>query len=75
MSCKLTEQIKFNVGDIIHDIEDSDCYFVGKVTEVKNNIVTKYKLISVIWNGEEDTECEDLNTEIEPRWWYNNKLI
>jgi hypothetical protein len=73
MSCELTEQITFNVGDLIQDIEDGDCYFVGKVTEIKNNIVTKYKLISIIWNGEEDTESEDLNTEIEPRWWYYTK--
>jgi hypothetical protein len=73
MSCKLVEPIIINVGDLIQDIEDGDCYFVGKVTEIKNNIVTKYKLISIIWNGEEDTECEDLNTEIEPRWWYYTK--
>jgi len=73
MSCEITEQIIFNIGDIIKDIEDGDCYFIGKVTEVKNKVVTKYKLISIIWNGEEDTECKYLNTKIEPRWWYINK--
>jgi hypothetical protein len=73
MSCELVKPIIINVGDLIQDIEDGDCYFVGKVTEIKNNIVTKYKLISIIWNGEEDTESEDLNTEIEPRWWYYTK--
>ena len=73
MSCELLKPIIINVGDLIQDIEDGDCYFVGKVTEIKNNIVTKYKLISIIWNGEEDTESEDLNTEIEPRWWYYTK--
>jgi len=73
MSCELLKPIIINVCDLIQDIEDGDCYFVGKVTEIKNNIVTKYKLISIIWNGEEDTESEDLNTEIEPRWWYYTK--
>ncbi len=63
-----------SVGDIIHDVEDGDCYFVGEVTEVKNNEVTKYKLLKVIWSGEEDAECKDLNTEIEPRWWYITKI-
>jgi len=27
----------FNVGDIIRDVEDGDCYFEGQVTEVVEN--------------------------------------
>jgi hypothetical protein len=73
MSCQLTEKIEFNIGDTIQDIEDGDCYFEGIVTQVKNNKVTKYKLCKIIWSEKEDTECKDLNTEIEPRWWYITK--
>lgn len=61
------------IGEIIKDIEDGDCYFIGQVTKIKNNKVIKYKLLKIIWSGEEDKECEDLNTEIEPRWWYIEK--
>ena len=61
------------IGEIIKDIEDGDCYFIGQVTEIKNNEVVKYKLLKIIWSGEEDNEYEDLNTEIQPRWWYIEK--
>jgi hypothetical protein len=60
----------FKIGDIIKDVEDGDCYFIGQITEIKNNEVIKYKLLKIIWNGEEEIESEELNTEIEPRWWY-----
>jgi hypothetical protein len=63
----------FSVGDIIRDVEDGDCYFEGQVTEIEKNEVTKYKLLKIIWSGEEDKDCEDLNTIIEPRWWYITK--
>jgi hypothetical protein len=35
--------MKFKIGDIIRDVEDGDCYYVGEVTEVENNEVAKYK--------------------------------
>jgi hypothetical protein len=63
----------FSVGDIIRDVEDGDCYFEGQVTEIEKNEVTKYKLLKIIWSGEEDKEYKDLNTIIEPRWWYITK--
>ena len=44
----------FAVGDIIRDVEDGDCYFEGQVTEIEKNEVTKYKLLKIIWSGEED---------------------
>jgi hypothetical protein len=65
--------MKFSVGDIIRDVEDGDCYFEGQVTEIEKNEVTKYKLLKIIWSGEEDKESKDLNTIIEPRWWYITK--
>jgi hypothetical protein len=63
----------FSVGDIIRDVEDGDCYFEGQVTEIEKNEVTKYKLLKIVWSGEEDKECKDLNTIIKPRWWYITK--
>jgi hypothetical protein len=63
----------FSVGDIIRDVEDGDCYFEGQVTEIEKNEVTKYKLLKIVWSGEEDKECKDLNTIIEPRGWYITK--
>ena len=63
----------FSVGDIIRDVEDGDCYFEGQVTEIEKNEVTKYKLLKIVWSGEEDKESKDLNTIIEPRWWYITK--
>jgi len=29
--------MEFKIGDIIRDVEDGDCYYVGEVTEVENN--------------------------------------
>jgi hypothetical protein len=63
----------FSVGDIIRDVEDGDCYFEGQVTEIEKNEVTKYRLLKIVWSGEEDKDCIDLNTIIEPRWWYITK--
>jgi hypothetical protein len=63
----------FQIGDIILDVEDGDCYYEGRVTEIVENEVTKYRLLRIVWSGEEDKEFEDLNTIIEPRWWYVTK--
>jgi hypothetical protein len=63
-----------NIGDKIQDIEDGDCYFEGVVTEVIDNKVTKYILTKIIWSNEIDLEDKRLNTEIEPTWWYIEKI-
>ena len=63
----------FSVGDIIRDVEDGDCYFEGQVTKIEKNEVTKYRLLKIVWSGEEDKDCKDLNTIIEPQWWYITK--
>lgn len=62
------------IGDKIRDIEDGDCYFEGIVTEIINNKVTKYILTKIIWSNEIDLEDKRLNTEIEPEWWYIEKI-
>ena len=62
------------MGDKIRDIEDGDCYFEGIVTEIINNKVTKYILTKIIWSNEIDLEDKRLNTEIEPEWWYIEKI-
>ena len=62
------------IGDIIHDIEDGDCYFEGVVSELIDGKVTKYILTKIIWSGEIDNYDERLNTEIDTQWWYINKI-
>lgn len=62
------------IGDKIRDIEDGDCYFEGIVTEIMNKKVTKYILTKIIWSNEIDLEDKRLNTEIEPEWWYIEKI-
>ena len=53
-----------NVGDIIRDIEDTDCYYEGIVVCVKP---VKYKVNNIFWCGEND---DSLNGEvIELKWW------
>jgi len=44
--------MEFKIGDIIRDVEDGDCYYVGEVTEVENNEVAKYKVLDVFWCGD-----------------------
>ena len=65
--------MRFSIGDVIRDVEDGDCYYEGQVTEIQEDKVTKYKLLRILWSGEEDKEFEELNTIIEPRWWYITK--
>lgn len=62
------------LGDIIQDFEDGDCWYEGKVTEIIDGRVTKYILTKIVWSGEIDKEDHRLNTEIEPQWWYIEKL-
>ena len=62
------------IGDTIQDIEDGDCWYEGKVTEIVDGRVTKYILTKIVWSGEIDENDERLNTEIEPQWWYIENL-
>ena len=52
------------IGDIIRDIEDGDCYYEGVVVEL-NPI--KYKVTHVIWIGENDDSMNGNVTELQ--WW------
>jgi hypothetical protein len=62
------------VGDRIRDIEDGDCYFEGIITEIINKTF-KYKVDTVIWNGENYLDDKYIGKEIEPIWWYIKKII
>jgi len=61
--------MKFKIGDIIRDVEDGDCYYVGEVTEVENNEVAKYKVLDVYYIKDD----EYIGKIIEPQWWYITK--
>ncbi len=65
--------MEFKIGDIIRDVEDGDCYYVGEVTEVENNEVAKYKVLDVFWCGDYIKEDEYIGKIIEPQWWYITK--
>jgi len=56
------------VGDKIKDIEDGDCFYYGTVTKINNKEVF-YLLEGVIWDGEKDTDFEDIGKEIPLKWW------
>ena len=59
------------IGDKIKDTEDGDCYFVGEVLALDSiGGVKFYRLIQIIWNGEEDTESNLIGQIISPCWWY-----
>jgi hypothetical protein len=62
------------IGDLIKDVEDGDCYYQGVVTEILDDNVTKYILTKILWSGEIDDSDDRLNTEIEPQWWYIEKI-
>lgn len=62
--------MQFQIGDIIKDVEDGDCYYIGEVTDVENNEVKKYKVLDVFWSGEYLKEDELIGQIIEPQWWY-----
>ena len=60
------------VGDLIKDIEDGDCFFIGIVTEVDGNgNVLKYIHKGEVWNGIWD---DATNEEIERQWWKIEKI-
>ncbi len=65
--------MEFLIGDIIKDVEDGDCYYVGKVIEVENNEIKKYKVLEVFWCGEYLKEDKLIGEIIEPQWWYTTK--
>ena len=67
-------QKAMKLGDTIQDFEDGDCWYEGKVTEIVDGRVTKYLLTKIVWSGEVDEEDKRLNTEIEPQWWYIEKV-
>ena len=59
------------IGDKIKDTEDGDCYFVGEVVKLNTfGGVEYYKVIQVIWNGEDYTDDDLIDQVISPRWWY-----
>jgi hypothetical protein len=59
------------VGSKIKDVEDSDCYFVGVVTELNQfKGVKTYKVTQVIWDDKEWLDDEYIGQTIEPKWWY-----
>jgi len=59
------------VGSKIKDVEDSDCYFVGVVTELNAfKGVKTYKVTQVIWYDKEWLDDEYIGQIIEPKWWY-----
>lgn len=58
------------VGDIIRDIEDTDCFYEGIVISL-NPI--KYKITNILWNGEEDDSMNGIVTVL--RWWGLKKKI
>jgi hypothetical protein len=66
---------KLKIGDIIHDIEDGDCYFEGVVTELNTfGGVQTYKVTKVFWSGEYFKDDENIGKIIEPMWWYIKKV-
>lgn len=56
--------MRFKIGDLIKDIEDSDCFYQGVITSL-NPLM--YKITNIVWCGEIDTSMNGF--EIEPKWW------
>ena len=64
------------IGHKIKDTEDSDCYFVGDVVKINRfGGVEYYKVIQVIWNGEDYKDDDLIGQIIAPRWWYIEQVI
>jgi len=62
------------IGDTIQDVEDGDCYFEGKVTQLNTfGGVKTYQVTRVVWSGVDEKDDEYLNQVIEPMWWYITK--
>jgi hypothetical protein len=62
------------IGDTIQDVEDGDCYFEGKVTQLNTfGGVKTYQVTRVVWSGVDEKNDEYLNQVIEPMWWYITK--
>jgi hypothetical protein len=85
MICQYLKSIKpcshsrlLTKGEIIKDVEDSDCYYLGQVVKIEEDKrfgnVELYKVIKVIWNGEEDKESDLLGEVIKPQWWYIERV-
>lgn len=63
------------IGDTIKDIKDGNCYFVGEVVKLNRfKGVEYYKVIQVIWNGEDYKDDDLIGKIIAPRWWYIEKV-
>jgi hypothetical protein len=56
--------IDIEIGSIIRDIEDGDCYYEGIVVEL---IPIKYKITNIVWGGKIDTSMN--GQVIELKWW------
>lgn len=52
----------------IKDIEDTDCYYYGKIVKYTKEEI-RYILKGIVWDGEEDFENELIGKEITPKWW------
>ena len=59
------------IGDLIRDVEDGDCYFEGVVTRTSP---LQYLLERIVWNGEEEPYSNLIGQEITPRWWFVEKV-
>jgi len=65
----IMQENNINIGDIIRDVEDWDCYYQGVVVSL-NPI--QYKITNVVWNGENDNY---INGDVyELKWWKLQKL-
>jgi hypothetical protein len=62
------------IGDTIRDVEDGDCYFEGKVTELNTfGGVKTYEVTRVFWSGIDEKDDDYIGKVIEPMWWYIEK--
>lgn len=52
------------VGDIIRDVEDGDCYYEGIV--VSTNPI-QYEITNIVWSGEVESRSNGNVTKL--RWW------
>ena len=65
----IMQENNINIGDVIRDVEDGDCYYQGVVVSL-NPI--QYKITNVVWNGENDNY---INGDVyELKWWKLQKL-
>jgi hypothetical protein len=62
------------IGDTIRDVEDGDCYFEGKVTELNFfGGMKTYQVTRVFWSGVDEKDDDYIGKVIEPMWWYITK--